>query len=141
MSFVHRLTVRYADTDAQGHVFFANAYTYMDEGLTALMEHVGLPYTELAAEHAVLCVFAASGCQHRSRILFGAPVDIAVSVSRLGRTSFTTRYVLSQPGGPVCAEGELTSVCLHADHRTPVPLPAVLRSRLEAHRTAEEGGA
>ena len=140
MPFVHRLTVRYADTDAQGHVFFANAYTYMDEGLTALLEHIGLPYTRLEAEQGVICVFAASACRHRSRILFGAPVEITVTVSRLGRTSFATRYVLAQPGGPVCAEGELTSVCLHPTDRTPVPMPSVLKQRLAAHVLAEDGG-
>lgn len=130
MSFTHRLTVRYADTDAQGHVFFANAYTYMDEGLTALMEHMQLPYNALEEEHGVICVFAASACRHRARILFGTPVDIAVTVSRLGTTSFTTRYEIRQPGGPINAQGELTSVCLDAVSRAPVPMPAVLKRSL-----------
>ena len=35
------LTVRYADTDAQGHVFFANYLTYADEGLTGYLAEIG----------------------------------------------------------------------------------------------------
>ena len=137
--FIHTLDVRYADTDAQGHVFFANAYTYMDEGLTWLMEHIGLPYGQLEADHGVICVFAASGCRHRSRILFGSPVEIVVRVQRLGNTSFTTAYTLQQPGegGPtICAQGELTSVCLDADSRQPVRVPDALRAALRPHQTA-----
>ena len=139
--FVHRLTVRYADTDAQGHVFFANAYTYMDEGLTALLAHMGLPYPWLEKEQGVICVFAASSCQHRSRILFGQAVEVGVTVARLGRTSFTTRYVLTQSGGGVCAEGQLTSVCLDPEARTPVRIPTVLRRRLAEHLLPEGGSA
>ena len=134
--FIHTLDVRYADTDAQGHVFFANAYTYMDEGLTWLMEHVALPYGQLESDHGVLCVFAASTCRHRSRILFGTPVQIVVSVKRLGNTSFTTAYRLQQQhdGGPtLCAEGELTSVCLDATTRQPVRVPDALRAALRPH--------
>jgi acyl-CoA thioester hydrolase len=135
MRFSHPLTVRYADTDAQGHVFFANYATFMDEGLTHLLVRVGLPYDRLEAEHGVMCVFAATQSRFHSRTFFGDVLQVGVTVARLGQTSFTTRYEIKRPDGTLAATGELVSVCLDAGTREKVAVPEVLRAALAPHVT------
>jgi len=136
--FVHRLPVRYADTDAQGHVFFANYATFMDEGLTYLLVHIGWPYATIEADLGVLCVYAAAESRFKSRTFFGDTLAIQVTVSRVGRTSFSTAYEIRRPDGTLAAEGALTSVCLDLETRAPVPVPERLRAALETQQVAPD---
>jgi acyl-CoA thioester hydrolase len=45
--FIHTIQVRYADTDAQGHVYFSNYLTYFDEAHTAYLREIGFPWSKL----------------------------------------------------------------------------------------------
>ena len=42
--FFTPVRVRYADTDAQGHVFFSNYLIYFDQGLTDYLKAIGYGY-------------------------------------------------------------------------------------------------
>ena len=50
MQEVYENTVRFAETDAQGIVFYGNYVTYQDETFTEYMEAVGYPYEDLRRE-------------------------------------------------------------------------------------------
>ena len=129
MSFSHRLAVRYADTDAQGVVFFANYLTYFDEGLTYFLEHIGHPYSTFDGGDFV---YVNSQCTYKGSATFGDHVDVEVVPTRVGRTSLTSRCTVRR-GDEVLAEGELVNVYIGADRR-PKALPDALRAALEAHR-------
>ncbi len=124
--FLHPLSVRYADTDAQGHVFFANYLTYFDEGLTHYLDAIGCPYAALSALGVEL-VYARSQCSHQGSAQFGDRLDIAVATVRIGNTSITTA-LQARRGSEVLAEGELVSVCISKTRRTPVRVPDILRA-------------
>lgn len=128
--FTYSLPVRYADTDAQGHVFFANYLTYFDEALTYFLVDRGCPYSELESL-GLEFVFADAHCQYRGSARFADRVRIEVRVLKLGRTSLTTAYRALR-GDDVLAEGELVQVCVDRDNHRPQPLPDRLRDALEA---------
>lgn len=48
--FKTAVKVRYADTDAQGHVYFANYLVYFDIGTTDYMKAIGYSYEKLLEE-------------------------------------------------------------------------------------------
>lgn len=123
--FSYAIPVRYADTDAQGHVFFANYLTYFDEGLTYFLAHLGCPYTSLDEE----MFYGESRCRYLGSAQFGDVVEVGVEVTRLGTSSMTTRFVLRR-GEDTVAEGELDSIWVDAKTRRPVPIPAALRDAL-----------
>ena len=139
LPYVHHLCVRYADTDAQGHTFFANYATYMDEGLTWFLDHIGLPYQQIEDELGVMCVYAAAESRFVARTFFPDRLGVAVRVARIGRTSFTTTYAIRRPDGTLAAEGQLTSVCLDVTSRAPVPVPDALRAALAPHLVPADG--
>lgn len=128
--FSYELPVRYADTDAQGHVFFANYLTYFDEGLTYFLEALGCSYASLETE-GVEFVFVESHCQHKGSAKFGERLRVEVRVEKLGRTSMTTAYVLRR-GDAVLASGHLVSVCLDKETMASCALPTRLREAVAA---------
>lgn len=123
------LPVRYADTDAQGHVFFANYLTYADEGLTACLAHLGCSYAWLEGEGVDL-VYVSSSCQHRGSARFGDVLTIYTTITGVGRTSLTTQVEVCR-GEAVLAAVELVSVCLDARTRRPTPVPVELKTACE----------
>ena len=134
-AFFHPLHVRYADTDAQGHVFFANYLTYADEGLTWWLHHIGLPYARLE-ELGLDFVFADARCTYRGRARFNELLHIHCGPERVGRTSLTHRFeVVRASDDTLLAEGTLVQVCVGRPEGRPSPLPDELRAAI----TASEG--
>ena len=118
------IPVRYADTDAQGVVFFANYLTYMDEATTAWLDAAGVRYAALLAA-GVDFVYADAHIAYRGSARHGDTVTVSSRVVAVGRTSFTSSCVI-RVGERLVAEGELVHVCVDTAGR-PVLVPDVLR--------------
>jgi len=120
------LTVRYADTDAQGVVFFANYLTYMDEAMTALLAALDCDYQSWL-EEGVDFVYVNAQVSYGGSARHGDVVEVRSEVSRIGRTSFTTSHTL-WVGQTRVASGELTHVVIDTASRQPVPVPTRFRA-------------
>lgn len=138
MPYDHPITVRYADTDAQGHVFFANLLTYFDEGLTGYLAAIGCAYAGLHDQDGVDFVYAESQCRYRDRTRFGDDVVVRVRVAHLGRTSMRTELQALRGGETVLAEGHLVSVCVDVTTLEKRPLPARLRAAVDRFEGRED---
>ncbi len=97
MSFVHPLTVRYLEVDAQGVVFNAWYLAWFDDAMTAYLAHGGLPYRTML-DAGVDVQLVRSEIDWRAGIGFGDTVEIAVSTARLGRTSFALDFEVRRAG-------------------------------------------
>lgn len=129
-SFFTPLRVRYADTDAQGHVFFANYLTYADEGLSAWMRHLGFPHPEVL-KLGVDFVFADAHARYRERAVFEDVLHVHVGAQRVGTTSLITRFeVVRSSDDTLLADGELVQVCLKMPEREKAPVPDVIREAI-----------
>lgn len=134
MNFRHPVTVRYADTDAQGHVFFANYLTYFDEAVTGYCAHVGVDYAALRALGVDL-VYVDARCSWSGSIRFGDAVDVGCSFTRFGRTSITATFEVRARGETV-ATGTAVLVCTGGEPRQSVAVPEPL---MDAVRRFEAG--
>ncbi|HJK96949.1 MAG TPA: thioesterase family protein [Polyangiaceae bacterium LLY-WYZ-14_1] len=132
--FSHRLVVRYADTDAQGHVYFANYLTYCDEALTGYFHAIGLPPKELVSRDGVDLVYARTEVRYRGSSYVEDRLDIHARISRLGRTSFTSEAVIHRAAAPdLLATATLVSVCVDPATHRPAPVPERLRALVHAY--------
>ncbi len=124
------LVVRYADTDAQGHVYFANYLTYFDEAFTGYLHAIGYPPKQML-EEGVDVVYRDAQCEYLGSCRFEDRLKIGVQVARFGTTSFTLRYVIDNAGA-VVARGRLTNVCVDRQAMTKVNVPRGLVEAVEA---------
>ncbi len=125
--FRHVIPVRFADTDAQGHVFFANYLTFFDETLTAYMRAIGCPWQRMI-ELGIDIVYADSRCQHRGRSFFEDQLQVQGKIARIGESSVTSRYRAFRGGGELVAEGQLVCVCVDRETKQKVRCPEELRA-------------
>lgn len=124
--FVHAMQVRFADTDAQGHMYFANYLTFCDEALAAYMRHIGYPWQALV-EDGLDMFYRAARCEYRGSAKFEMQLAIETRISRIGNSSVVSEHVVRGPDGEIIAEAELTSVCVDLATRSPAAVPESLR--------------
>ena len=127
--FRHTVVVRYLEVDRQGVVFNMWYLAYCDEAMTAFIDAGELSYAAMLAD-GTDCQVVHTEVDWHGALGFGDVVALDVTVSRVGRTSFTLGFALSSSGRAV-ATVRTVYVCVATDGSGTQPIPPVLRERLE----------
>ena len=135
--FVHEIPVRYADTDAQGRVFFANYLTYFDEAMTGYLHAIGYPPARVAAD-GVDFMYVDAQCSYRGGAVFEDRVQVQFVVTQIGRTSISAA-VEAHVAGAVIATGALVFVCVSTTENQKVPVPEGLRDAIASFQGGAPG--
>ena len=137
-NFGHRagVVVRFADTDAMGHVNNAVYLTFIESARIGWwMAATGEPL-EREAGRAEGLILAEAEIAFRSPVFFGETLVVETRATRIGRTSLALEHRLtaSPPGGPVRLVATCRSVLVRYDYETerPVAWPAPLVEQVEA---------
>lgn len=91
--FFTDITVRYADTDANGHVFFANYLTYFDIALFEYLKAAGYGFDRFT-ENGVNLYYADAQSRYRAGARFDDVLRVHAAIDGFGTTSFTARFVI-----------------------------------------------
>ena len=137
--FYHRMTipVRFADTDAQGHVNNAVYLTYCESARIRYWTEVsGEPFAP-GIEGGLGLILADARITYRAQVFYGELVTVETRVARIGRSSFDMeqRLVAAGPDGPTRLAAVSGSVLVRYDYTSahPVPLSAPHIAALEAY--------
>lgn len=130
--FSFPVSVRYMEVDAQGVVFNAWYLTYFDEAMSAYLAHRGLPYQQmLDAGFDVQLV--RSEIDFRAGVRWQEQIAVAVSTSKLGRTSFLLDFEVRRGSGSdleVCTSGRTAYVVIASDGSGKREIPPLLLAAL-----------
>jgi acyl-CoA thioester hydrolase len=136
--FSHRTSVdiRFADTDAMGHVNNAVYLTFVEAARVSWwMATTGEPL-ERAGGRSQGLILAEAEIAFRSPLFFGETVVVETRAGRIGRTSLGVEHRLtaSRPDGPVRLVAICRTVVVRYDYvlEAPVPWPADLAEKIEA---------
>jgi acyl-CoA thioester hydrolase len=127
------LRVRYAETDAQGHVFFGNYYIYFDEALLEYMRAIGYSYQDLLDDGMDL-LYVESRCQHHAPAYFDDMLDVHARIGSIGHSSLTFEFSIYKDGSDhLVATGHIVAVNVDGVTRQPVPVPEALRQAVSGY--------
>ena len=135
---VHRVEVRFSDTDAMGHVNNARYLTYAEIARVAYYERVSgapLPLATHGAEEGM--ILAQVAIAYRSPAFFGETLAVETRVDRIGRTSFGMIHRMTAPEsryGAARLVAAVDSVLVNYDYADdhPIPIPDELAEAIEA---------
>lgn len=131
-AYGERLKVRYRDTDAQGHMFFANYLVFADEVAGNYMRTLGFDWSDTSSLPTYVFTVNAN-CDFVHECLAGDEVHVEVGYTRLGNSSATLGFSLTRVGdGELLARGSFAQVFVDRDTRKPTPVPAAVRDMIEA---------
>ncbi|WP_439107457.1 acyl-CoA thioesterase [Congregibacter sp.] len=131
-SFKETLTVRFRDTDSQGHMFFANYLVFADEVAGHYMAQLGFDWSD--TKNLPCYVFTANvSCDYIHECLAGDEVQVEVAYERIGNTSATLGFSMTRiSDGIELAKGSFAQVFVDPKTRKPTPVPDAVRAKLSA---------
>ncbi len=134
MPFSHFRTVRFADTDAAGVVFFANYLAICHEAYEEALAVAGLDLKSFFAAHAVVVPIARSEAAYLRPLHPGDKLRVVVTPAALTADSFALSFEIFRVGPPekLAARARTEHVCIAAATRQRLPLPPVLAAWVNA---------
>ena len=123
-----RLTIRWSDLDAYGHLNNAVYLTLCEQARIDALERLdAVDWSEGGP------VVVAAALQYKRPVTEVVPLRVEVTLGTPGRSSFPTTYrVTSDDGTTLHAEAEITMVWIDAASGRPTPIPETLRAQLDA---------
>jgi acyl-CoA thioester hydrolase len=124
-AYHHRLTVRFRDCDAMGHVNHAVYFTYFEQcRLTCWREQTGTaaPFTRVIVAHAA--------CDYHAPAHFGDELEVALRVADIGTSSFALTYEITNADRQRIASGRTVMVAYDYQSKRSMPLPEKTRELL-----------
>jgi len=126
MEYATDIEVRFADLDAYQHVNNATYFTYLE---TARIKLFREKFTD-QLKSGLLFLVAEASCRYLQPIALNDRVVIRLRCDKVGRSSFTLGYRITDDGERLFAEAQTVMVCFDAAKQTPVAIPDDLRLAL-----------
>jgi len=125
--FYEPLRVRFAETDAQGHVFFGNYFTYFDEALTQYQHAIGCTYQDLL-KAGVDFFYIHAECDYKARAFFEEVLNVHARVSTIGTSSITFEFAAFKAhNDELVATGKIIAVVIDPQTKKPTRVPDIFR--------------
>lgn len=131
------LRVRYAETDAQGVVYYANYLVWFEVGRVSYLRALGYDYRAIESTGAGV-VIAEATCRYLAPAHFDDEITVQTWVEEVRRSSFTFAYaVLNRTTGRRLAEGSTVMVWVMLGSQ---PHPTEIPPEFRAVLAADMGG-
>ncbi len=122
--------VRYAETDAQGVVYYANYFVWFEVARMSYLRAIGYDYATLERD-GLGFVIAEATCQYQAPAHFDEELVVRTSVGEIRNRSFVFEYeVYNKESGQLLATGSTVQVFID-EGRRPREIPPKLRAILE----------
>jgi acyl-CoA thioester hydrolase len=123
------LTVRYAETDAQGVVHHANYLVWFEEGRSDHLRQRGLCYSDMERS-GFFVVVAEAEVQYKAPAFYEDRITIETTLKRARGKILEFTYRARNQAGATVAEGRTLHVVLGTDRR-PVSLPTEILAKIQ----------
>jgi len=131
------IRVRYAETDAEGVVYYANHFIYMEVARVNYLRALGLNRALWDKAGWGIVIIEAS-CRYHAPAHFDDLLRVRAWVDEVRRSSFAFRYeIRNQDDGRLLAEGRTVQVFVDLRTMRPTRLPPDVRNVLEADNSSE----
>lgn len=131
--FAIRQRVRFAETDMQGVVYYANYLVYAEVGRAAFLRHLGMRYEPLLAAGLDFTIGEAS-VRYHAPLRYDDELDIRVRVGDVRRVSWAFEYAVDRADGRRCADMTTIQVVFDRSTSKAARIPDELRAALEGGR-------
>ena len=122
------IRVYYEDTDAQGVVYYANYFRYMERARTEWLRSLGVDQSHMLNEERRMFVVTESNAKFLSPAKFNDEVVVTARLSGLTRATFDIEQniYLNSLDGKLLISGGVRAALLNADTMRPMRVPADL---------------
>lgn len=128
--FAIRQRVRFAETDMQGVVYYANYLVYAEVGRSAFLRHLGIRRDALQAAGLDFAIGEAS-IRYHAPLRYDDEFDVRVRVGEVRGVSWALHYAVDRADGMRCADMTTIQVVFDPTRSKAVRMPDAVRAALE----------
>ncbi len=123
--FVWPIRVYYEDTDAQGVVYYANYFRYMERARTEWLRFLGVDQVELMKRDRRIFVVTATNAEFLAPARFNDQIVVTARLTGLTRATFDIEQniYLDSLDGTLLLRGGVRAAYLNADTMRPKRVP------------------
>jgi acyl-CoA thioester hydrolase len=120
------IRVYYEDTDAQGVVYYANYFRFMERARTEWLRALGVDQERLLNEERKMFVVVNTSAEFVAPAAFNDEIIVTASLGRLTRASFEIEQNIYRDTAdrPLLLRGGIKAAFLDADTKKPLRVPA-----------------
>ena len=120
--------VYYEDTDAQGVVYYANYFRFMERARTEWLRALGVNQERMLNEERRMFVVTKTELEFIVPARFNDQLVVTARLGSLSRATFQIEQNIyrDDPDGTLCCRGGVRAALLNADTMRPVRVPADL---------------
>ncbi len=120
------IRVYYEDTDAQGVVYYANYFRYMERARTEWLRSLGVDQSQLLNEERRMFVVTETKAEFLLPAKFNDEVVVTARLANLSRATFDIEQniYLNSLDGALLVRGGVKAAFLNADTMRPMRVPA-----------------
>lgn len=118
--------VYYEDTDAQGLVYYANYFRFMERARTEWLRALGVEQDELMQKERRVFVVVDTQAEFIKPARFNDELDVTARLTGRARASFELEQLIYRKSGELLLRGQTRAAYLDADTLKPARLPADL---------------
>ena len=129
MVFSTSITVRFADCDPVGFVYYPRVLHYCHVCMEEFFaERCGITYQKLLDEQRIGFATVKIEAEYFVPLLYGDTAEVELEVTDLGRSSARFNYSIKRANDSVlCAQSSQIQVAMNIDKRKAIPLPEKYR--------------
>ena len=126
--FQWRVRVYYEDTDAQGVVYYANYFRFMERARTEWLRALGVDQVNMLEVERRMFVVVSTKLDFLVPARFSDELVVTARLSGLTRATFDIEQNIYRDGldGTLCCRGGVRAALLNADTLRPLRVPASL---------------
>ena len=122
------LRIQFVDTDASGRIHYTAILRHFEKAEVEFFRHLGIPYNHITMQEISLPRVHVEADYLRA-LTYDDPVEIEVTVPRVGEKSFTLGFdVLHE--GQLAVRGKIVVACMDRATQRSCPLPARMKEEL-----------
>jgi 1,4-dihydroxy-2-naphthoyl-CoA hydrolase len=127
-------SIRLADTDAAGVIYFANLLSICHEAYEESLAKAGISLRKFIEEGAIALPIMKAEIQFFQPLFCGDRVEIEISTSSIEETRFELEYTIFRDGDREKPAGVARTrhACINPRTRSKIPFPESLRDWIES---------
>ncbi len=125
--------VRMHDTDMAGILYFPRVFRFAQDALEDFLDNTGYTFHQIFKKDHFIFVIAHAESDYFAPVFVGDKLEIHVTVSHIGTSSFTVLYEIYNQDKVHVGRAKTVHVTLNTTHRKAIPIPEDLKKLLEEH--------